>query len=68
MQVGALFIIPDTFDPKKGRVFRVSKMSATMIYPASITCEIVPEWKNNFESSQMMYKNTDFNLLNTEDE
>lgn len=68
LQVGALFIIPDTFNPKKGRVFRVVRMSTTMIYPASITCEIIPEWQNNFESSQMMYKNTDFNLLNTTDE
>lgn len=68
LQVGALFIIPDTLNPKQGRVFRVTKMSATMIYPASITCEIIPEWRNTFESSQLMYKNTDFNLLNTEDE
>lgn len=68
VQVGALFIIPDTFNPKNGRVFRVVKMSSIMIYPASIACEIIPEIQNNFESSQFIYKNTDFNLLNTEDE
>lgn len=68
LQVGALFIVPDTFDPSKGRVFRVASMSALMVYPASITCEIVPEWENKFEDSQLMFKNKSLTLLNDESE
>jgi hypothetical protein len=68
LQQGSLFIIPDTFDPKKGRVFRVTQMSANLVYPASITCEIVPEWANEFEQSQLTFPTNNFNLLNEEDE
>ena len=68
LQQGSLFIIPDAFDPKTGRVFRVVQMSAGMIYPASITCEIVPEWANEFDASQLTFPTNNFNLLNNEDE
>ena len=68
LQQGSLFVIPDAFNPKKGRVFRVIEMSANLVYPASITCEIVPEWKNNFESAQLTFSHSNFNLLNDEEE
>lgn len=68
LQQGSLFVIPDAFDPKTGRVFRVVRMSAGMVYPASITCEIVPEWENTFESAQLTFPRTNFNLLNEEDD
>ena len=44
IQVGALFIIPSGLDDTDGRVFRVTKLLTTMIYPASVSCEIVPEY------------------------
>ena len=44
LEVGCLFEIPSAFDNTKGRLFRVVEMSATMIYPASISCKIVPEY------------------------
>lgn len=44
LQVGALFIIPSGIDKAQGRVFRVISMQNTMIYPASIACEIAPEY------------------------
>lgn len=48
LQVGALFIIPSGLDDGKGRLFRVVRMMNDMVYPASITCEIVPEYIDNF--------------------
>lgn len=69
LQQGALFIIPSAFDNTKGRLFRVGKMSANMIYPASISCEIVPEYENTFNKEDIHnFKHTDFNLLNEEEE
>lgn len=46
LQQGAIFIIPSGLDDGKAKVFRVSKITNEMIYPASITCEIVPEWED----------------------
>lgn len=68
IQVGALFIVPSGIDNSIGRVFRVTRMSNIMIYPASIACEIVPEYKDDFEHSQMTHINDTFNLLNEEDD
>ena len=50
LQQGALFIIPSGLDDGKGRVFRVVKMVNEIVYPSSITCEIVPEYTDDFES------------------
>jgi len=44
IQVGALFIVPSGIDEAEGRVFRVISMQNIMVYPASITCEIAPEY------------------------
>lgn len=50
LQQGALFIVPSGLDDGKGRVFRVVKMVNEIVYPSSITCEIVPEYTDDFES------------------
>lgn len=50
LQQGALFIIPSGLDDGKGRLFRVVKLATSMVYPASIVCELVPEYIDNFES------------------
>lgn len=68
LQVGALFIIPSGLDNAYGRLFRVSEMSNMMIYPSSITCQLVPEYEDTFNSSQYNYKHSSFNLLNEEEE
>ncbi len=49
LQQGALFIIPSGLDDGKGRLFRVVKMVNEIVYPSSMTCEIVPEYTDNFE-------------------
>ena len=38
-------------------------MSTICVYPASIACQIGPIWENTFDSSQLDYKNGNFNLL-----
>ena len=68
LQVGSIFIVPSGIDNSKGRVFRVVSMRNSMIYPSSITCEIVPEYENTFSSDQYDFKNSSFNLLNDESE
>lgn len=68
LQQGALFIIPSGIDQATGRLFRVSKLTNGIIYPASMTCEIVPEYENTYQNNQMDFTKTDFNLLNNEEE
>lgn len=69
LQQGALFIVPSGIDNAKGRLFRVVSMSTSMVYPASITCEIVPEYENTYvpETNDDYVHSTD-NLLNKEQE
>lgn len=67
LQAGSLFAIPSGLDKNVGRLFRVVRISNIMIFPASITCSIVPEWANTFDESQLFVSNTDFNLLVEED-
>ena len=67
LQVGALFIIPSGIDKSKGRVFRVIRMSTIQVYPASIACEIAPEWESKQEKSDIEdFTHSDFNVLETE--
>lgn len=68
IQTGAIFLIPSAIDHAKGRVFRVGKMSTEMIYPASISCEIVPEYENTYSNAQKDYSHTNYNLLTSDDE
>ena len=68
IQVGALFIIPSGIDEAKGRLFRVKSISNIMIYPASITCEIVPEFEDTFDNTNYNHKVNSFNLLNNDED
>jgi hypothetical protein len=68
LQVGCLFIVPSGLDDGKGRLFRCTKLTNIMVYPASIACEIMPEYENTFRKSLKSHKNDSFNLLNGEEE
>lgn len=69
LQVGSLFEIPSAIDNSKARVFKVIRMSTIQVYPASIACEIGPMFTSNFIKSNMTdFENSDFNLLNEEEE
>ena len=63
IQVGALFIVPSGLDDGKGRLFRCIKLTNSIVYPAAVTCEIVPEYENTFSSSQDEHNHDNFNLL-----
>lgn len=49
LEVGALFSIPSGLDNATPRVFRVISMQNIMVYPASIACEIAPEYATSDE-------------------
>lgn len=67
LQAGALFIIPSGLDDGRGRIFRVVRMQNIAVYPASITCEIVPEYFSNMkESTKYVEKPNGGNLLRDE--
>ena len=68
LQKGSLFYVPSTFDNTADRLFRVVELSAAMIYPASITCKLVPEFENTFSNNLFDHKRNSFNLLKTEDD
>ena len=68
IQQGALFIIPSGIDNATGRLFRVVKLSNIMIYPASIACQIVPEYENTYEEAQSNFKHNNFTLLADDDD
>jgi hypothetical protein len=69
LQQGALFIVPSGLDDGKGRLFRVVRMTNSIVYPASITCEIVPEYINTFQpETAFEHTTSDFNLLNEEED
>lgn len=68
LQQGSLFYIPSAFDNTDDRLFRVVEMSSIMIYPASITCKLVPEYMNTFSENLFDHKHNSFNLLRTEED
>ncbi len=64
LQVGALFIVPSGLDNAKGRVFRVISMSNIMVYPASIACEIAPEYEDTTQRNEIhQFTDTTFTVL-----
>lgn len=68
IQVGSLFYIPTAYDPEKKRLFRVTEISAMMIYPASLTCKLVLEYSNELSSNSVDNRYRSYNLLNREDD
>ena len=71
IQKGCLFEIPGGLDNTKPRLFRVLNISNIMIYPASLSCEIAPEYLDIDEQSiHTDFKNKNISLLidNEEDD
>lgn len=68
LQQGALFFLPGGLDCAESRLFRVVSMRNSMVYPTAITCELVPEFQDNFVSDSYNFKNADFNLLTEEED
>lgn len=68
IQQGALFIVPSGLDDGKGRLFRVTRLTNSIVYPASITCEIVPEYEDTMTEDSKDYSHSSFNLLKQEED
>ena len=71
LQKGALFIVPSGIDSAEGRLFRVINMQNIMMYPASIACEIAPEWADvETAKTSKDFTDNNFNALidNEEDD
>ena len=68
IQQGSLFIIPSGIDNSKGRLFRVVSISNSIVYPASVTCEIVPEYVDTFDNEDYNFENSSMNLVVQEKE
>lgn len=69
LQQGSLFIIPSGIDNAKGRLFKVVSIQNSMVYPASITCEIVPEYEDSIDvKSDIDYSRSSYSLLSREDD
>lgn len=68
LQVGAMFVVPSGIDGAEGRFFRVIEINNIAIYPASITCRLVPEYENTFSDDSYIHEETSMNLLNREDD
>lgn len=67
LQQGCLFIVPSGIDNAKGRLFRVVSMSNSIAYPASVSCEIVPEYEDTFISeTNYDYTHSTDNLISEE--
>ena len=66
IQVGSLFIIPSGIDCAKGRLFRVVELLNIMIYPASMTCKIVPQYEDDYNRAMLDHSTNSFNLLEEE--
>lgn len=68
IQQGALFIVPSGLDNAKGRLFRVTQLSNGMIYPASITCEIVPEYIDTMDNSLSDHEDNSINIISQDND
>lgn len=67
LQQGCLFIVPSGIDNAKGRLFRVVSMSNSIVYPASVSCEIVPEYEDTFiPETNYDYTHSTDNLISEE--
>lgn len=68
LQVGALFAVPDVYNSKRGRLFRVTEISSIMLAPASVTCRLVPEYEDTVDGSEFNHTINSFSFLNVEEE
>lgn len=67
IQRGSLIIVPSGLDNATGRLFKVNKLSNIMVYPASIACEIVPEYESDYNTPKSSYESSSLPLLAQED-
>lgn len=68
LQQGCLFNIPSGLDDGVNRLFRVVRITNSIVYPASMMCEIVPEYYDKYIPDINTHKNnSNMNVLNDEE-
>lgn len=55
LEVGCLFNIKDPLTIDSGRMFRITKMSTGILYPATVTCQIVAIMGDEIEETTNPY-------------
>lgn len=68
LQQGCIFKIPSGIDTGEWRIFRVVKITNSIVYPASVVCEIVPEYYDTYDEGLSDHRNYEFTLLNEEED
>lgn len=68
LQYGCLFTLPGGLDDSKGRLFRVVRITNGIIYPASLMCEVVPEYFDKYVPDMNTHEsNSNIDVLNNEE-
>lgn len=68
IQQGCLFKLPGGLDDSKGRYFRLVRLTNSIIYPASLMCEVVPEYFDLYVPDQNDHENnSNIPVLNDEE-
>ena len=68
LQYGCLFEIPSGLDNSFGRFFRLVKLTTGIMYPASVICEVVPEYWDKYIPDQNTHENnSNQNVLQDEE-
>lgn len=68
LQQGCLFEVPSGLDDGNRRIFRVVRLTTGIVYPASITCEIVPEYQDDYIPDVNSHQNnSNINVLADEE-
>ena len=63
---GALYEIKDPLSPDSGRLFRITKLQTGILYPVSISCQVVPVVGTEPEQTVKPYEGNKSIFLNTE--
>lgn len=70
LEQGGLFMLPAGLDGAKSRCFRLLNLQNIMIYPASIVCEIAPEYEDTSPRDEILdfQQNNFTKLLDNEED
>lgn len=68
IEVGAQFLFPAAIDGGEPKKYKVIRMRTSMIYPSSIVCECMPEYEDDFPSSDFDFAYSGVNVVNREDD
>ena len=68
LQVGSMFGFPAAVDGGEARLYRVIRMKTSMVMPSGVICECAPEYKDEYNESDFVFKRSGVNLVNREED